>query len=45
MFDPFGGYETRGYLRNVEGIKDLDERLLTELPGPIGDFGIAACLT
>ena len=25
MFDPFGDYETRGYLRNVEGIKDLDE--------------------
>lgn len=25
MFDPFGDYETRGYLRNVDGIKDLDE--------------------
>lgn len=25
MFDPFGDYESRGYLRNVDGIKDLDE--------------------
>ncbi|WP_218833896.1 hypothetical protein [Serratia fonticola] len=25
MFDPFGDYETAGYLRNIEGIKDLDE--------------------
>ncbi|WP_459904231.1 hypothetical protein [Caballeronia sp. HLA56] len=25
MFDPFGDYETAGYLRNIERIKDLDE--------------------
>lgn len=25
MFDPFGDYETRGYLRNIDSIKDLDE--------------------
>lgn len=25
MFDPFGDYETRGYLRNVDSIKELDE--------------------
>ncbi|MNO48545.1 Adenosine monophosphate-protein transferase VbhT [compost metagenome] len=24
MFDPFGDFETRGYLRNIERIKDLD---------------------
>lgn len=24
MFDPFGDYETAGYLRNIEGTKDLD---------------------
>lgn len=25
MFDPFGDFETAGYLRNVEGLKDLEE--------------------
>ena len=25
MFDPFGDYETRGYLRNFEGLKRMDE--------------------
>ncbi|WP_250493699.1 Fic family protein [Caballeronia sp. GAWG1-1] len=25
MFDPFGDYETAGYLHNIERIKDLDE--------------------
>ncbi len=25
MFDPFNDFESRGYLRNVEGLKDLDE--------------------
>jgi cell filamentation protein len=25
VFDPFGDYETRGYLRNFDSIKDLDE--------------------
>jgi hypothetical protein len=25
VFDPFGDFETRGYLRNVDGIEDLDE--------------------
>ncbi|WP_432413570.1 hypothetical protein [Pantoea allii] len=24
MFDPFGDFETAGYLRNVERIKDID---------------------
>lgn len=23
MFDPFGDFETHGYLRNIENIKDL----------------------
>lgn len=30
MFDPFGDFETRGYLRNVDGIKDLDELKYSE---------------
>lgn len=25
MFDPFGDFESAGYLRNVEGLKDLEE--------------------
>ena len=25
VFDPFGDYETRGYLRNFEGLKRMDE--------------------
>ena len=25
MFDPFGDFETRGYLQNFEGLKRMDE--------------------
>ena len=37
MFDPFGDYETRGYLRNFEGLKRMDEVKVLEYTflGPI----------
>ena len=30
VFDPFGDYETQGYLRNIEGLKDDDDLKLQE---------------
>jgi cell filamentation protein len=30
MFDPFGDYARAGYLRNIDGLKDLDEVKLQE---------------